>query len=288
MSATPIRVSAVQMTSSPDVERNLATAERLVRLSAERGARLVALPEAFAYLGPEAGKRLVAEPVTEPSGPILERMATIARETGCELLLGGFWERAEDADSPPYNACLVLDSNGQLRARYRKVHLFDVDLPDGTTIRESHSTSAGEPEAVVADCVCGPIGLSVCYDLRFPEMYRALVYAGARTLAIPSAFTALTGAAHWHVLLRARAIESQCWVLAPAQVGEHFRTTRSDGRTQVRESFGHALICDPWGVVVAEVESGEGIAVADIDPRQTESVRAKLPSLRHRRRWRTD
>ncbi|MCC7539736.1 MAG: carbon-nitrogen hydrolase family protein [Deltaproteobacteria bacterium] len=287
------------MTSTADVERNLATVERLVGEAVERGARLAAVPEGFAYLGPEAGKRAIAEALPPlaggglgspaaagPDAPVLARMSRLAREAGIELLLGGFWERAEDPDSPPYNACLVIDAGGRLRARYRKVHLFDVELPDGSTIRESQSTSAGLPEAVVVDCACGPVGLSVCYDLRFPELYRALVDRGAEVLAIPSAFTALTGAAHWHVLLRARAIESQCWVLAPAQSGEHFRSVRSDGREQVRESYGHALIVDPWGVVVAEVQGmGEGVAVADVDPERTRSVRAKLPSLRHRRPW---
>jgi predicted amidohydrolase len=166
-----------------------------------------------------------------------------------------------------------LGPGGEVRAVYRKVHLFDVDLPDGTLLRESETVEPGG-ETVVTDACFGTLGLSVCYDLRFPELYRRLVDAGAIALAIPSAFTLTTGKDHWHVLLRARAIESQAWVLAAAQYGHHLGN---------RRSYGHALIADPWGTVVAECSDGEGFASAWLDVGQVARVRRALPSLTHRR-----
>jgi predicted amidohydrolase len=199
-------------------------------------------------------------------------MAELAHSHGIELVLGGFWERRE-TDARVHNACVYLDREGQVRAVYRKVHLFDVDLADGTTLRESDTVAPGE-ELVVTDTACGPLGLSICYDLRFPELYRGLVDRGARVLAVPAAFTLHTGKDHWHVLLAARAIESQCYVLAAAQTGHHF------GR---RVSYGHAQILDPWGCVLAQCGEGPSVAVAEVDDAVTERVRAELPALRHRR-----
>lgn len=273
-----MKVAVAQLTSGDEVERNLVTCERLVREAASEGARLVVLPECFAYLGPEDGKRAVAEALPAPfgsaaaAGPILERCAALARACAVELVLGGFWERGASADRVR-NACLLLGPDGRLRAAYRKLHLFDVDLPDGTSLRESATVEPGT-EVVVADAACGRLGLTVCYDLRFPELFRALVDRGATSIAVPSAFTLTTGKDHWHVLLRARAIESQAYVLAAAQFGRHFGT---------RVSYGHALIADPWGVVLAECPDGEGIACAYVDADTVDRVRAALPSLRHRR-----
>lgn len=277
MQAERIKAAVIQMTSTEEVETNLTAMERLVREAAADGARLVVVPECFAYLGSDAvgasapGKAAIAEPLPS-GGPILGRCRALARELGVELVLGGFWERGEDPRKVK-NACVHLDRDGEVRAVYRKIHLFDVRLPDGTALQESASVEAGS-EVVVTDSVIGKLGLSVCYDVRFPELYRALVDRGAMALAVPSAFTLTTGKDHWHVLLRARAIESQCYVLAAAQGGRHSAS---------RQSYGHALICDPWGTVVAECGDGEGYAAAWIDPRAVERIRTSLPSLAHRR-----
>lgn len=271
--APPVRVAVVQMCSGPDLERNLRVAERLVSEAASDGARLVLLPECFALLGPERLKLQVAEPLPE-GGPILDRCRRLARESGVDLVLGGFWERGERPDRVR-NACVHVDPTGTVRAVYRKIHLFDVDLPDGTRIAESDTIEAGPPDqAIVTETCAGPLGLSICYDVRFPELYRALVDRGARLLAVPAAFTLTTGKDHWHVLLRARAIESQCWVLAAAQGGRHFGD---------RVSYGHALVCDPWGTVVAEHADGDGYAIARVDLTAVERVRRALPALAHRR-----
>jgi len=264
------KVAAVQMTSTDDVARNLDVSERLCREAVGDGAALVVLPECFALLGPEQRKLAIAEPLPQ-GGPILERLSKLARELSAELVLGGFWERATDPKKVR-NACVHLGADGQVRAVYRKIHLFDVDLPDGTVLRESSTVEPGS-EPVVTDTACGKLGLSVCYDLRFPELYRALVDRGAIALTVPAAFTLTTGKDHWHVLLRARAIEAQAYVIAAAQTGKHFGT---------RASYGHALICDPWGTIVSECGEGEGYAIAAIDPGVVERVRASLPSLKHR------
>jgi predicted amidohydrolase len=264
------KVAVVQMTSGPDVEKNLRTAEAIVREAAADGARVIVLPECFAYLGPEKGKHPIAEPLPA-GGPILARMSALAAATKAELVLGGFWERGS-RDQFSRNACVHLDARGGVKSIYRKIHLFDVDLPDGTKLEESASVEPGT-EIVATETAFGTLGLSVCYDVRFPELYRALVDRGAIAMAIPAAFTATTGKDHWHVLLRARAIESQSYVLAAAQTGHHFGE---------RRSYGHALIADPWGVVLAEHGEGEGFASAFLDPSVVERVRKSLPSLRHR------
>ena len=271
MSAERTKVAALQMTSTEDVGRNLDAAERLSRQAAGEGAQLIVLPECFALLGPEALKLQAAESLPE-GGPILSRLRGLARELGVELVLGGFWERGSDP-AKVRNACVHLGADGAVRAVYRKIHLFDVDLPDGTSLRESQTVEAGS-EPVVTDTRFGKLGLSVCYDLRFPELYRALVDRGAIALTVPAAFTLTTGKDHWHVLLRARAIEAQCYVIAAAQTGRHFGQ---------RVSYGHALICDPWGTVLSECGEGEGFALATIERAVIERVRAAVPSLRHRR-----
>ncbi len=267
----PSLAGVVQMTSTADVEANLSTVRALVSEAAARGAELVVVPECFAYLGPEAGKLEVAESLEE-GGPILDACRSIAKDLGIDVVYGGFWEKSNVAGKV-HNACVYLRADGSIAARYRKIHLFDVDLPDGTKLLESETVEPGE-EVVVAEAAFGTLGLSVCYDLRFPELYRRLVDKGAIALAVPSAFTLTTGKDHWHVLLRARAIEQQCYVLAAAQTGHHY------GK---RRSYGHALIADPWGAVIAQCGEGKGVAVAPIEPGRVEQVRRSLPSLAHRR-----
>jgi len=261
----------VQMTSTADVDANMRTVHSLICEAAQRGAQIVFVPECFSYLGPEKGKIDIAEPL-DGDGPILRRCRDAAREADVDVVYGGFWEKSGILGKV-YNACIYMRADGSVDAIYRKIHLFDVDLPDGTKILESETIEPGS-ETVVATAPFGTLGLSVCYDLRFPELYRRLVDAGAIALAIPAAFTLTTGKDHWHVLLRARAIEQQCYVLAAAQTGHHYGE---------RRSYGHALIADPWGTVIAQCGEGEGVAVAPIDPGFVAKVRRAVPSLEHRR-----
>jgi len=270
-----LRVGAVQMTSTEEVERNLEKARTLVRRAAAAGAQLVGLPENFAFLGTDRDHRLaIAESLDGDAaarGPILAAMVALARETQVHLLLGGFPERAASGDRIR-NTSVLLDPAGHLVACYRKIHLFDVDLP-AARFRESEAVEPGS-EVVVAPFPWGGLGLSICYDLRFPELYRRLTAAGARVLTVPAAFTAETGKDHWHVLLRARAVENQAFVFAPAQFGVH------GGQ---RRSYGHALVVDPWGTVLADCGDHDGVAVADLDFAYQDQIRARLPCLDHRR-----
>ena len=270
---SPTRIALIQLCSTPDVQRNLETASSLISDAVARGAGVVLLPEAFAFIGPDREKRLIVEPVT-PTGttPILSWCRSTAVNHHIDLIVGGFHEASEDPERS-YNTCLHFDPRGQLRARYRKIHLFDVELDDGTYLRESARTLAGDV-TVTTELPFGTLGLSICYDVRFPYLYQRLVDAGAVALTVPSAFTASTGAAHWHTLLRARAIESQCYVLAPAQHGNHHPR---------RRSFGHSLVIDPWGEIVAEAADGDAVVVAEVDPERVMAVRRQLPSLQHRR-----
>jgi predicted amidohydrolase len=261
--------AVVQMTSTADVERNLVVAAQLVERAAGRGATFVALPENFAYLRSEG------QPVPAPQaldGPWVGRMAELARRLEITLLLGSIPERIE-GERLIHNTSVLLGPDGSSLAVYRKIHLFDIDLPGMEHLKESKAVRPGA-EIVVAGTTLGPVGLSICYDLRFPELYRELGRRGARTLCIPSAFTERTGKAHWEVLLRARAVENLAWVVAPAQVGHHGKG---------RASHGHAMIVDPWGVVVAQVSGGEGVAVAELDFELQERIRHELPALEHAR-----
>jgi deaminated glutathione amidase len=275
-------VGAVQMTSTDNVETNLERGAELVCEAAAAGALLVGLPENFAYLGDDRDHRLsIAESLPAPDaiespapgsvGPILSRMQELARHAGTWLLLGGFPERG--AGRHIRNTAVLLDPAGAVVALYRKIHLFDVDVPGGKRFRESEAIEPGA-DTVVAQTPWGGLGLSICYDLRFPELYRTLAARGARMVAVPSAFTLETGKDHWQVLLRARAIENQVYLFAPAQFGAHGPT---------RRSYGHALIVDPWGVVIAECGDHEGLALARIDLGYQDQVRAALPCLSHRR-----
>jgi predicted amidohydrolase len=229
--------AVVQMTSTADVDRNLAAAEELVEGGASRGAVFVALPENFAFLRSEGEPVPEAQPL---DGPWVKRMADLARRLELTLLLGSIPERVE-GEKRIQNTSVLLGPDGSTLAVYRKIHLFDIDLPGMEHLKESKAVRPGT-DIVVAETGLGKVGLSICYDLRFPELYRELGQKGARTLCIPSAFTERTGKAHWEVLVRTRAIENLAWVLAPAQVGHHGRG---------RASHGHAMIVDPWGVVVA-------------------------------------
>ena len=271
--------AAVQMNSGPDLAKNLARARALVEQAADRGARLVALPENFALMtANEEDKRDAAEAIepgpSEKPGRIVSAMAEAAAATKSWLVLGGMPERSAEAGSGRvHNSCVVLDDTGAVRAVYRKIHLFDVFIPDGASYAESKSVAPGT-EPVVVETPWGGLGLSVCYDVRFPELYRALSSGGARMAVVPAAFTLHTGRDHWHVLLRARAIENLLYVIAPAQQGRH------EGN---RLTFGHSLVVEPWGTVIADAPDGEGLAVAELDFERQARLRRELPALDHRR-----
>jgi predicted amidohydrolase len=269
--------AVVQLTSTSDEAANWDAARRLVERAAAHGARLVATPENTNYLGPHEEKVRRAEPL---DGTTVGRFAELARRLGIHLLLGSFNERS-DEPARCYNTSVLLGPEGQLLAVYRKLHLFDVDVPGGVRFAESATCKPGDPAdprhgLVVADTPLGRLGLTICYDLRFAELYRRLADLGADLLAVPSAFTLATGKDHWEPLLRARAIENQCFVLAPAQHGRH-----DDGG--LRESYGHAMIVDPWGLPLATAADGPGLAIAEIDLERAAQVRQAIPVRRHRR-----
>jgi len=272
------RIALTQMCATTDVAANLATCERLIRQAALEGAQVILLPEAFAFIGPDKLKREIVEPLTdrpEAPTPILDRCQALARELDVEIILGGHREsgNADENQAPKsYNTSVHIGAGGEILATYRKIHLFDVQLADGTQLNESARTLPGS-RAVTTETAFGCLGLTICYDVRFPYLYQELVNQGAIAISVPSAFTATTGAAHWHTLLKARAIETQCYILAPAQHGQH---------SSRRRSFGHSLVIDPWGEIVAELPDGDGVVLADIDPARVSQVRAELPSLTHR------
>ena len=263
------RAAAVQMSSGPDKGANLDRAKTLIRSAAKQGARLVVLPEVFAWRGPRRAEADVAEPIP---GPTTDRLAALARELEIHLQAGSVSEKIE-GERRCYNTALLFAPNGELVGKYRKIHLFDVEIPGQVSARESEARKPGEATTVVRTEI-GVIGLSVCYDLRFPELYRRLVRAGAEILCIPSAFTFPTGAAHWEPLVRARAIENQCYVIAPDQYG-----TSPNGY----RDYGSSMIVDPWGVVVARAREGECVITAEIDVEYLKRVRTELPALTHAR-----
>jgi predicted amidohydrolase len=262
-----LTVAALQLNGSSDEEANWRSARGLVERAAAAGARFVATPENTNYLGPHEEKVRRAETL---DGATCQRFAELAARLGIHLLLGSFNERSPEAGRC-YNTSVLFGPEGKRLAVYRKIHLFDVDLP-AVRFLESATCVPGD-EVVVATVPWGKIGLSICFDLRFPALYQRLVEMGATLLTVPSAFTLATGKDHWEPLLRARAIECQCYLIAPAQHGKH----DDDG---LRESWGHAMIVDPWGLPVATASDGPGLALAEIDLERVERIRQRMP-LRH-------
>jgi predicted amidohydrolase len=273
-----MRAAAIQLNSTADKARNLETAERLVRAAAADGAELIALPEKWNVLGDAEALHDGAEPL---GGPTLSAAGSWARELGIHLVAGSIAERVEGQEKL-FNTSALIGPDGELQARYRKIHMFDVDV-GGVSYRESETEEPGDE--IVAAAIGGSLpevtlGMTVCYDLRFPELYRILAVRGATVLSVPSAFTFDTGKDHWEVLLRARAIENQAFVVAPNQVGEappHYR------------SYGHSMLVDPWGTILAEAPDGESFVAADLDLAEEDRIRSTLPSLANRRpgsyRW---
>lgn len=266
------RVAAAQMNSGADVGANLRGAQAALEQARAQGAVLAVLPENFAFMGAhERDKLEVAE--AEGVGPIQECLAQTARRLQLWVVAGTVPLKSADP-ARVAAACLVFNAGGERVARYDKIHLFDVEVAAGEQYRESASIAPGALTATVIDTPAGRLGLSVCYDLRFPELFRALVAQGAEVLAVPSAFTEPTGAAHWEPLLRARAIENQCYVVAPGQHGAH---------PNGRRTWGHSLIVDPWGRVLAQREQGDGVIVAALPREPLLQLRRSFPVLNHRR-----
>ncbi|SHH16055.1 nitrilase [Hydrocarboniphaga daqingensis] len=270
-------VAAIQLNTCADLAQNLADTRALLGEAAAAGAKLAALPENFAFMGAhEADKLALAEP--DGGGPIQDFLAQTARELGIAIVAGTVPVAVPSDAGRVYAASLVYSSAGRRIARYDKIHLFDVDVDRGDRVeryRESNTIAPGEPAYVVVPTAVGALGLSVCYDLRFPELYRALAQRGAELLCIPAAFTDKTGEAHWETLLRARAIENQCFVIAPGQCGTH---------ASGRRTWGHTMIVDAWGAILAQrTDDTPGVVLADLDFDRLRQVRSTLPALKHRR-----
>jgi predicted amidohydrolase len=265
-------LACVQVNAGADMTANIKAASRLVRKAREKRADLVALPENVAMM--EFGhRRILAAARPEADHPALIAFCDLAREQGVWLHIGSLTVRLKE--EAVANRSFLISDSGEVVARYDKIHLFDVDLPNGESYRESRTFRPGS-KAVVAKTPWARFGLSICYDLRFPHLYRSLAKGGAELLGVPSAFTRQTGQAHWHVLLRARAIENGCFIYAPAQCGEH-----ANGR----QTFGHSLIIDPWGKVLADAGEEPGVVLAEIDLARVREARAALPSLHHDRNF---
>jgi predicted amidohydrolase len=266
-----MRVAAVQLNSTPDLKRNLARVRELIEEAGSQGAQLIALPEHFAYLGPEDRHPPSAQPL---GGPLVAQFGELAKSLKIFLLLGSFPEVTTPGERL-FNTSVLLGPEGNVLACYRKMHLFDVDLPGTSSFQESRCIQPGR-EVVVAPLPGTPFtaGLSICYDLRFPELFRALTDQGADLLLLPAAFTRTTGRDHWEVLVRARAIENLSYVVAPAQYGQH---------SKGRHSYGRSLIVDPWGLILAQAPDGEGVIYATLDHERVQRLRRELPCLSHRR-----
>ena len=261
--------AAVQMCSGESKEANLKAATGQVEKAAQMGARVVALPELFNCLG---RTEIMLREAEEIPGPTSEAMSGLARRLGIVLVAGSICER-DAGEGKVFNTCLLIDSSGQLQAKYRKMHLFDIDLPGQVSYQESSWLSPGD-DVVAVPTELGCFGLSICYDLRFPELYRRLVEAGAELLMVPAAFALATGKDHWQVLLRSRAIENQVFVIAPNQFGQP---------TPEFAAYGRSTIIDPWGTQLAVAPDGEAMILAQIDPERQREIRRRLPALDHRR-----
>ncbi len=266
------KAACVQLRSTDDVQENIRACSEWIREAAGQGAAFVATPENTTLMAPDGGAK-IEKTYPQDADPALPAFRTLAEELGIWLLVGSLAIKVSETKTA--NRCFLIDPEGGIAGQYDKIHLFDVDLPSGEKYRESN-TVAGGSDAVLAQTPWGKIGLTICYDLRFPQLYRALAKAGAFLLTVPSAFTETTGKAHWHTLLRARAIENGAFVVAPAQGGLH-----ANGR----KTFGHSLIVAPWGEVLAEAGTEPGVILAEIDPARVTDARSRVPNLQHDREF---
>jgi predicted amidohydrolase len=271
-----LKVAAIQVNTRDHPEENLAAVERLLDRAADMGAQFACLPEYWSYLGPYAAFDQVAQTVP---GPFIERLQEMARRHNMIVHGGSIVERHPELPGKFYNTCVLIDRAGEIIAKYRKIHLFDVNLTNGEKHYESERIAPGS-EIVTAEVDGITFGLSICYDLRFPELYRLLALRGAQIILVPAGFTLHTGRDHWEVLLRARAIENLCYVVAPAQVGSY---------PPNKQCFGRSMIVDPWGLVLAQAPDMPGVILAEIDLEAIGRARAQIPSLENRRpetyRW---
>ncbi len=263
-----LKVACIQLTSGADLLENIEKVENLLKQAAESGAKFIFTPENSFLM--EAGTKN-HEIYKQEEHPAVIASSDMAKKYGVWLLIGSV--AVAGSDNKNYNRSLLFNPAGEIAAQYDKIHLFDVEVGDGQTYRESAKMIAGD-KAVIADMPFAKLGMTVCYDLRFPQLYRALAKAGANIITVPAAFTQVTGQAHWHVLLRARAIENACFIVAPAQTGTH-----AGGR----KTYGHSLIINPWGEIIADAGTEEGIITAEIDLSEVAKIRANLPSLQHDR-----
>jgi len=267
----PYLAAAVCMTSTPNINHNLAQAEELIELAVNQGAKLVGLPENFSFLGADEEKIAQVDDIALKSEKFILKMAQRFQVT---ILGGGFPSPLIDDSSKAYNTSILVSPNGIELTRYHKIHLFDVNVPDGNNYQESKTVMSGNTlPPIYHDEELGNLGFSICYDVRFPEVYRHLSKEGAEVIFIPAAFTAYTGKDHWQVLLQARAIENTCYIIAPAQTGNHYAR---------RCTHGHAMIVDPWGNILNSTGSQIGVAIAEINPQRLLQVRQQMPSLQHR------
>ncbi|WP_018140637.1 MULTISPECIES: carbon-nitrogen hydrolase family protein [unclassified Thioalkalivibrio] len=267
------QVAAIQMASGPQPQANLLEAKRLLQEAADKGARLAVLPENFAFMGMQETDILGIAEVADGAGPLQAFLSEQARRLGL-WIVGGTIPLQTEGGERVRSACLVFDDQGQQVARYDKIHLFDVRLPDSTEAYTESKVFERGDQVVVVDTPVGRMGLAICYDLRFPELFRALLDQDAEWVALPAAFTAQTGQAHWDVLLRARAIENQCFMLSAAQGGFHVNG---------RETYGHSALVDPWGRVVGQLQRNPGVLLAKLDHAQVKRIRNSFPAVEHRR-----
>ena len=267
-----LKISCIQLTSSANMADNIAKIGDMVAQAASSGAQLIATPEnSFLMAEPKSSPELY----TQSQHPAVKAAAEMARNNKVWLLIGSVAILPDAHAQKTYNRSLLFNPDGKIVAHYDKIHLFDVEVGDGQTYRESAKMLAGN-QAVIAETPFANLGMSICYDLRFPQLYRKLAKAGANIIAVPAAFTQKTGEAHWHILLQARAIETGCFIIAPAQTGTH-----AGGR----QTYGHSLIIDPWGRILADAGTEEGIITAEIDLTEVEKTRKNLPSLQHDREF---
>lgn len=264
------KVACIQPSSERDEAPNITVVSEFIRQAHAKGADFIALPESVNMMEPR-GRNVREKMVVEEDNKFLSAVQSLAEELETWVLIGSLMLKISDDQA--VNRSILIDKSGSIAARYDKMHMFDVDVGDGQSYRESKLYRPGD-RAVVTETPWGLLGLTICYDLRFPYLYRALAHQGAMFITVPSAFTRVTGEAHWHVLLRARAIENGCYIIAPAQTGEH---------AEGRQTFGHSLIVDPWGEVLADGGKDVGIVIAEVDPARVAKARGKIPSLTHDR-----
>jgi len=267
-----VKVGLVQMSAGPDIAENIIAAETLIREAAAKGAQFILTPENTCHIRRPATEKLKSAKSLE-GHPVIVRFAALAKELGVWIMAGSISVLLPEQKI--LNRSIMIDANGNIVAEYDKIHLFDVDLPTGEVHRESTTVKPGE-RAVIAETPWGKVGMTICYDLRFASLFRALAKGGATILTVPAAFTVPTGKAHWHTLLRARAIENGAFVLAPAQCGTH------EGD---RKTYGHSLIIDPWGVILADAGEETGVIVADLDLNAVKTAREAIPALLHDREY---